>query len=212
MENDTSPPTKESANPTKATHLFLLSGQSNMARLDPEVSFTPTVKEAFPHDDIIVTKVALGGRPIARWVPRGVLYTRLLEQARKDLGGKEPTTITFVWMQGERDHQQDETTQAYRANLEALYRQLQEDFKRTDINWVIGRLSDARLDTPNWVKIREIQVAVADKNPRAAWIDTDDLNGPKDDVHCPPEGYEEMGRRFAQKAIALIQKGKPRDK
>ena len=200
-------PSKEPAkpNPATATHLFLLSGQSNMKNLDPDISFTPTVRKAFPNDNVIVTKVALGGRPIARWVPRGGLYTRLLDQARKDLGGRRASTVTFVWMQGERDHQEDATTQSYRANLETLYRQLQEDLKRTDINWVIGRLSDARLDRTNWNTIRKIQVEVADKHPRAAWVNTDDLNGSENGVHCPPEGYREMGLRFAEKAIKLIE-------
>lgn len=151
-----------------------------------------------------MTKVALGGRAISRWVPRGGLYTRLLEQARKDTAGQEVSTVTFVWMQGERDHQEDVTTKAYQANLTALYQQLTEDLNREDINWVIGRLSDARLGTPNWDSIRTIQVEVAKNHPHAAWIDTDDLNGPDNGVHCPPEGYRKMGLRFAEQAIKLI--------
>jgi hypothetical protein len=122
--------------------------------------------------------------------------------------GKKVDTVTFVWMQGERDHQEDETTAAYKKNLETLYKQLSEDFRREDINWVIGRLSDARMGTDNWEKIRQIQVDVAESHPRAAWIDTDDLNGPDNGVHCPPSGYKRMGLRFADKAIEMMkQKG-----
>jgi hypothetical protein len=188
----------------KKTHLFLLSGQSNMKNLDPDVSFTPALLKAFPDAEVIVTKVAYGGRSIARWVPRGKIYKELLEQARKDVAGKDIATVTFIWMQGEKDHQEDATTKSYEANLKALYEQLTEDLNRNDINWVIGRLSDARLGTPNWDRIREIQVAAAEASPRAAWIDTDDLNGPGNAVHCPPEGYEQMGLRFAERAIILI--------
>jgi len=47
--------------------LFILSGQSNMAGLPPEISFTPTVKEAFADDEVIVVKDAVGGQPIRRW-------------------------------------------------------------------------------------------------------------------------------------------------
>jgi len=193
-------------------HLFILSGQSNMKNMDPDVSFTPTIKRAFPDDEVIVTKVAYGGRPISRWVPRAKIYTELLERVEEDTAGKEISTVTFVWMQGERDHQEDVTTQMYKTNLETLYQQLTEDLHRDDINWVIGRLSDARVGTPNWDAIREIQVDVAEKHSRAAWIDTDDLNGPENGVHCPPEGYEEMGNRFANRAIALIQQaGNPKE-
>ena len=72
---------------------------------------------------------------------------------------------------------------------------------------VIGRLSDARLGTVNWDTIRQIQVDVAEKHPRAAWIDTDDLNGPNNEVHCPPDGYKQMGIRFAEAAVELITRG-----
>ena len=48
-------------------HLFVLSGQSNMAGLNPEISFTPTVVEAFGKDKVIVVKSAQGGQPIRRW-------------------------------------------------------------------------------------------------------------------------------------------------
>lgn len=196
----------DAANETRGerVHLFLCSGQSNMKNLDLSVSFTPTLKKAFPDDEIIVVKAAYGGRAIARWVPRAKIYNELLEKAKAATKAKNVDTVTFIWMQGERDHQEDETTAAYKTNLETLYGQLTEDLNRNDIHWVIGRLSDARLGTPNWDKIREIQVEVADAQPLAAWIDTDDLNGPNDGVHCPPEGYREMGVCFAGKAIALI--------
>ena len=42
-------------------HLFILSGQSNMAGLKPEESFTPAVEEAFGKKNVIVVKDALGG-------------------------------------------------------------------------------------------------------------------------------------------------------
>ncbi|MCA9136311.1 MAG: hypothetical protein KDB00_06125 [Planctomycetales bacterium] len=209
-KKDLAPPQNQTESTESTTHkntrLFLLSGQSNMANMDPQVSFTPTLRDAFPNDQLIVVKVAYGGRPIARWVPRGKIYKELIEKAKRAVHEKDVTTITFVWMQGERDHQEDETTLTYKENLETLYRQLTEDFDRSDIHFVIGRLSDARLGTPNWDKIRSIQVEVAQSLPFADWIDTDDLNGPTNGVHCPPEGYKQMGQRFAQKAIDLIKK------
>jgi arylsulfatase A-like enzyme len=203
--DSTRSPDPTGTKPGKRAHLFLCSGQSNMKNLDLDVSFTPTLRAAFPDDQIIVAKVAYGGRAISRWVPRGKIYRELLEEAKAASAGKETDTVTFVWMQGERDHQKDETTAAYKANLETLYKQLIDDMKREDINWVIGRLSDARVGTPNWDKIRNIQVDVAENLSRAAWIDTDDLNGPDDGVHCPPAGYKKMGLRFADKAIELIE-------
>ena len=48
-------------------HLFILSGQSNMAGLNPAISFTPTVEAAFGKENVIVVKSAQGGQPIRRW-------------------------------------------------------------------------------------------------------------------------------------------------
>ena len=43
-------------------HLFILSGQSNMAGMKPEVSFTPAVTKAFGKENIIVAKAPIAGR------------------------------------------------------------------------------------------------------------------------------------------------------
>ena len=48
-------------------HLFILSGQSNMAGLKPEESFIPAVEKEFGRDNVIVGKDAHGGQPIRRW-------------------------------------------------------------------------------------------------------------------------------------------------
>ena len=50
-----------------AKHLFILSGQSNMAGLDPKISFIPVAEEEFGHDNIIVIKDSQNGHPIRRW-------------------------------------------------------------------------------------------------------------------------------------------------
>ena len=71
-------------------HLFILSGQSNMAGLKPEESFIPTVEKEFGKSNVIVVKDAHGGQPIRRWfkkwksargdAPKGTgdLYDRLM--------------------------------------------------------------------------------------------------------------------------------------
>ena len=51
----------------QGSHLFILSGQSNMAGLDPEISFIPTIHEQYGAENAIIVKDALGGQPIRRW-------------------------------------------------------------------------------------------------------------------------------------------------
>ena len=201
-------------------HLFILSGQSNMAKLDPAISFTPTVTKALAEDQVIVVKDAEGGQPIRRWYknwkpasgenrkPVGDLYDQLMQKVNATLDGKKPDTITFLWMQGERDAR-EKNGDVYAESLKGLIAQLEKDLERTDLFVVIGRLSDNGVDNPNrldWNVIRETQVALAKANPRWEWVDTDDLNGPDDNLHLTKDGYRILGERFAKAALQLIVK------
>jgi len=213
-------------------HLFILSGQSNMVGLNPDLSFTPTVAKALAPDKVIVVKDAVGGQPIRRWYkkwqpprgmeaatpaaePNGDLYDRLMGKVKsavqdRPLGGPKgrPDTVTFVWMQGERDAK-GALSEVYAESFKGLIAQFQADLGRTDINVVIGRLSDnynAAKPSAHWTRVREIQVKLAQDDPRIEWVDTDDLNGPGNGLHYTKEGYVELGKRFADKALALIAK------
>jgi hypothetical protein len=216
------------AHAEEGKHLFILSGQSNMAGLKPEESFIPTVEKKFGKENVIVIKDAQGGQPIRRWYKNwkpaeggqpeanGDLYDRLMKKVTPAIKDQKLVSVTFLWMQGENDarHQQGEV---YEASLKGLYKQLSTDLERDDINFVIGRLSDHDLENkrfPHWNLIREAQVKVAEEMPRGAWVDTDDLNDGqnrkgkaiKNDLHYSGEGYVIFGTRLAEAAIALIEK------
>jgi len=208
-------------------HLFILSGQSNMAGLRPELSFTPTVEKEFGKENVIVVKLAQGGQPIRRWFKEwkpadgpkpennGDLYEKLIAEVRKASGERKVDTVTFVWMQGEADARQGHGG-VYAKSLNGLVEQLSKDLKREDINLVIGRLSDFDMKNKvykDWTKVREVQVEVAGASPRGAWVDTDDLNDKpgkdgslKNDLHYTKDGYVTLGKRFADAAIGLIKK------
>jgi hypothetical protein len=207
-------------------HLFILSGQSNMAGLDPNESFTPTVEAAFGTDAVMVVKDAQGGQPIRRWYKQwkpaegtgpeatGDLYDRLMARVNAAIVDQRIQTVTFVWMQGERDAR-EKHGDVYARSLEGLLDQLAADLRRSDINFVLGRLSDFDMEDkryPHWTHVRKAQVEFAAAHPRRAWVNTDDLNDGKNrrgkeianDLHYSAEGYKEFGRRLAEKAIELI--------
>jgi len=207
------------------THLFILSGQSNMAGLNPNLSFSPTVKEALAGDKVLIIKDAQGGQPIRRWYkkwhapkdanvpagaqPWGDLYDRMMGKVKAAIGDSKPDTVTFVWMQGESDAAKS-ICDIYFESFRGVIAQLKADLNRDDINVVIGRISDykpRKVGSPYWDKIREVQVKLAEADPRTEWVDTDDLNGPNDGLHYTKEGYVELGKRFADKALALIAAG-----
>ncbi len=217
----------------KPLHLFILSGQSNMAGLNPAHTFTPTVARAFGEKNVIVVKDASSGQPIRRWYKdwkmkgvetpkaRGDLYDRLLKKVKAAIKGKKVATVTFIWMQGERDARM-KWGPVYAESFNGLIHQLVKDLSRKEINFVIGRLSDFDLPNkryPHWTMVRKAQVQLAESSPRGAWVDTDDLNDGrnragrpiKNDLHYSVQGYRTLGQRFAQASIRLI-KGASRQK
>lgn len=205
--------------------LFILSGQSNMAGLNPDVSFTPAVTKEFAGDEVLVVKYAIGGQPIARWfeqwkLPEGAanadqaarlkpgdMYVKLMEQVRAAVGDRKPDSVAFVWMQGERDAKMGWQS-VYAAALNGVLAQLRRDLQRDDLAVVIGRLSDYQQGEMNWDAVRTAQEQVAAGEKFGVWVDTDDLNnvGDKHALHYTKNGYAELGRRFADEAIKLIRR------
>ncbi len=213
-------PTQAQGGNANKVRLFILSGQSNMAGLNQKLSFIPTINQAFPDDENLFVKDARGGQPIRRWYRKwvppegktikdkakpGVLYDRLLGKVKAAIQNKQIATVSFVWMQGERDAKEN-LSAVYQKSLAGLIHQLRTDLKRPDMTVVIGRLSDHLQKNSHWEAVRLAQVKVAKSDPLAAWVDTDDLNGANDGLHYNKTGYIELGRRFAVETIALLQK------
>jgi hypothetical protein len=217
----------------KPVHIFILSGQSNMAGMDPETGFVPEARKLFGNAEVVYIKVAKGGQPICRWVKEwadiakekgmdskhrerilkgeGVLfYQPILDQYRALLEKHpKPTSVTFCWMQGERDANGGADA-AYKDALKLLIAKLRRDLKRPDMNIVIGRIGDYALNRPSCVAVRKAQREIASEDPRGAWVDVDDLNDKEvkgklqSVVHYTKEGYVVLGRRFARQGYALV--------
>jgi|SRR6056297_811121 len=207
-------------------HLFILSGQSNMVRLDPDDSFIPVLVDHFGRDNIIVVKYAMGSQPISRWyndwvstdgtIPdlRGDLYGELMKNVAHEIAGQTISSVTFIWVQGERDARIKEG-EVYKQSLRGLIDQLKSDLKKEDLNTVIARLNDFDMEDerwPHWTLIRTVQKEIAENDASIELVNTDDLNsgfnanGDKviDDLHYTVEGYMKLGERCAKAAINLI--------
>lgn len=219
-------PSTTALDPPAGSHLFILSGQSNMVGMDPNTSFTPTVTKAFGKDHVLVVKDAASGQSIRSWcksnhefpppttgrVPmtRGELYGRMLKKTQSAIADETLQTVTLVWMQGESDL----NNTAYDAYLTELLEQLRSDLSVESIHLVIGRISDHGLDRQKRLKgrlnIRKIQQEFADADPLRVWVNTDDLNDrinqgkTINDLHYHEDGYQILGQRFAESAIELI--------
>lgn len=187
---------------SQGKHLFILSGQSNMAALNPAVSFIPTVSRALDHDGFIVVKDAHGGQSIKRWVPYGDLYEELINKVDYVLEYESIQAVTFVWMQGEQDTKHSEDYVNYLPRLNSLIDQLQSDIGDQKLYVVVGRLSPYKNGQLGWDKVRQTQVEFANTKDDYAWVDTDDIDRKR--IHYTDFGYKQLGKRFADAAIKQI--------
>lgn len=207
-------------------HLFLLSGQSNMANLKPEQVFSPEIQKHFGAENVVIVKVAQKGEPIRRWYKKwkvtgdqkpgeiGDIYDRLIKETTAAMSGNSVKSVTLIWMQGERDAKEHLSDQYEKAFL-GILDQLKSDLKVKEIHYIIGRLSDAGLGKKDWDKIREVQQKLGEAGPRSAWINTDDLNDDnrsrdgtplkENDLHYSKAGYDLLAKRYVEKIKALVQ-------
>ncbi|MEM9282579.1 MAG: sialate O-acetylesterase [Verrucomicrobiota bacterium] len=209
-------PAPQAPEKKQSAHLFLLSGQSNMAGLNPEEAFVPAVVNAFGEDGAIVVKAAYGAKSIQHWYKpdsnkstdsRNWLYRELIGKTRFAIANREIQSVTLCWMQGEADAAREESTSAYAENFEGLLQQLRDDLGRDDIQFVIGRLSDH--SNPEkyeaWGQMRQTQEQIADSTRLGRWIDTDAFNGDDNNLHYPSgeNGKVALAKTFAAQAIEL---------
>jgi len=222
---------------TAAKHLFILSGQSNMGPAGLKDAFTESVEKNYGKENVVVARYFRNSQPIRQWVrdykfpadeklteveaekrtksleryPNGGFYDgQMLTTLKKTMEKFQPTSVTLIWMQGEEDA--NGTSETYADAFEKLIGQLRTDLAFENVTFVIGRINDFYLKRPEGKEIREIQVKLAESNPRGAWIDTDDLNTginpwgthETDGGHFALDNYPVLGRRFAEAAVKLL--------
>ncbi len=212
-------------------HFFILSGQSNMTG-QLKKGFAQKVVKHYGSGNAVIAHKNKNGRGIRFWdkdyvhpknykhpvkgktpskgslAQHGQEYGPLLEAVQKAKGDQSFTTVTFVWMQGESDAA-NILGDVYAESFNRIMVRLKKDIGLKELNFVIARISDAGLGgnrDKSWKRVREVQVELAEDSEYGAWIDTDDLNGAKNDVHYPSEQYAPLGERLADKAILLIAK------
>jgi hypothetical protein len=100
------------------------------------------VREYFGKDEVIIVFDAQGGKPIRDWYKEwkpengmkpgnnGALYDRLMKKVKPAIEGQKIASVTFLWMQGERDAKEKHGS-VYEASLKGLSAQLADDLHYT---------------------------------------------------------------------------------
>ncbi|WP_437311039.1 sialate O-acetylesterase [Sorangium sp. So ce388] len=134
--------------------------------------------------------------------------------ARLESEGHDYEIAALVWMQGENEAGWSAAFR-YGDLLRSFIATVREDLRVPDLPVVLGRVSDNLYPAnggpiavgreANIDAVRAAQVAVADEDPRVAWVDTDDFapRAPDDGYHFDSAAYQVLGQRFADAYIAL---------
>jgi hypothetical protein len=158
-----------------------------------------------------IVKFSRGGTNLhTDWRPDATsgrrLYAQLLEQvaaatSRLEADGHTWTLAGIFWMQGESDNTHGD---AYEANLRAFVARLRRDLRAPEAPFVLGRTGLAKSpDDPGRLAVRAGQMALVAADPRAAWVDADDLTR-FDGTHYDGPSTLTLGRRMAEAMLPLL--------
>ncbi|WP_437909702.1 sialate O-acetylesterase [Sorangium sp. So ce327] len=135
--------------------------------------------------------------------------------ARLESEGHPYEIAALVWMQGENEAGWSAAF-SYGDTLRGFIAAIRADLGVPGLPVVLGRVSDnlypanggpiAAGKEANIDAVRAAQVTVAEEDPRAAWVDTDDftVRAPDDAYHFDSAAYQLLGERFAEAYLALV--------
>ncbi|WP_437728319.1 sialate O-acetylesterase [Sorangium sp. So ce861] len=135
--------------------------------------------------------------------------------ARLESEGHDVEIAGLLWMQGENEAGWSAAFN-YGDTLRGFIAAIREDLGVPGLPVVLGRISDnlypanggpvAAGKEANIDAVRAAQVAVAEEDPRVAWVDTDDFAPRRSDDawHFDSAAYQLLGERFAGAYLALV--------
>ncbi|MBD3265290.1 sialate O-acetylesterase [bacterium] len=209
-------------NNPKNIEFYLHGSQRELAggsQFGPEVTLAHELAAKYPRQKILLIKYAVGGTSLLAWAPEwskeraditknagnGPLYANLFRFLERGIRDKNIVYKGILWMQGERDAKFPAAAAEYAENFRALVQSLREDLDAPKLPFLYGIVNPPAANYPGLADVRKAQQAFEKTVPMAKMIDTDDLAKRSDNLHYNTEGQMEMGRRFANAYLELMQ-------
>lgn len=179
----------------------------------PEMTLARTLHRHRPDGErVLVVKRSDDGTSLfEHWRPPSMPgYRSLVDTVREARdavadAGDTSEVDSFVWVQGESDVAR--FADQYREGLTSLIASLRDDLVAPGLLVVISRINMPLADGERRTRVRSAQVEVAEADPLADWIDTDDLDLDEVGLHLRSAGLEAVGARAAQRIIAMRASG-----
>ena len=189
----------------------LTPGKTESRGFGPEIPFAHRMTEKLG-EPVGIIKFARGGSNLAeQWSPTNPesFYVRLLGMVEAAQKSRKIKVVGMLWMQGERDAKLRKMAEAYAENLAKFILAARNDYKNPELFFVAGRVNPPKRKFPFVDAVRKAQEEC--KAPHYALINCDTLKKGPDNVHYATQGYIDMGTKFADAMLKLMEKTKPRE-
>lgn len=184
----------------------LAPGKTETKWFGPEVSFSHKVSMEIK-EPIGIIKYSLPGTNLAQhWSPINPksLYTELFKKVIAAQKTRKTEMVGMIWMQGESDSFEKTMAEAYSKNLADFIQTSRKDFKSPAMFFIAGRVNPPKDRFPYVDIVRKAQEEC--KVPSFSFVDCDTLEKTSDRLHYNSRGLIDMGYRFADAMLKLIQK------
>ena len=119
---------------------------------------------------------------------------------------KDGTLMAILWHQGESDSNAG-AAPLYEQRLRALIERFRTELGDWTLPFIIGQLG--RFDGSPWdaprIHVDSVHRALAAQMPNVAFVSSEGLKDKGDNTHFTAAGARELGRRYAEAYLRLIQ-------
>ena len=179
--------------------------------LDCGLSFAKYLLKYLP-DSISIAMIpcAVGGSSVTEWLGDSIHRdVRLLSNFNKkvDISKKKGVIKGIIWHQGERNANQEDIP-VYKASLVALFAKFRQNIGNEELPIIMGELGKFAEPPEKQIyfnQINNIIHLVGQKDPNCYWISSEGLTDKGDHLHFDSDSQRELGRRYANKFLDLIQ-------
>ena len=184
----------------------LAPGKTETRGFGPEISFSRKLSMEI-NEPIGIIKHSVAGTNLSQhWSPANPksLYKELLKKVIAAQQTRKAEMVGMIWMQGENDSLDKNMAEAYSKNLADFIQASRKDFKSPVMFFVAGRVNPPKDRFPYVDIVRKAQEEC--KMPGYAFLDCDTLEKIRGRLHYNTRGLVNMGYRFADALLMLMQK------
>jgi hypothetical protein len=168
------------------------------------MSFGLTLLSALPDCTVGLIPCAVGGSPLAQWMPGAPLYEAAVNAWR--LAARGEAVAGILWHQGETDGEGEDTARTYAARVRAFFPALRRDIGSPHAPIVVGELGTFLRDSAEIRWSAEVNAALRglpSELPACACVSSEGLSDRGDRLHFGTPSLRILGERYARAWLSL---------